>query len=1152
MTNAHSLQLQIPGFDYNDLFDPNGLQRLHQAWLAMLAQQQPDLYAQYQKHLVSKNETNKEAYSDFLCQVAASVSAFVVQLFGEEARQALHVVYQKTQEELQLLHFKDQFIKRRVAKRAVPVDAETALQEGLQLLAKNGIFSLTQEQVIAGFALGLLDEERARLEKRADDTQLQAVRAQLDVLADCLLSQKDTLVCVHHWKSFQAPKMLDYQNLVPLRRAGTPNDLKQESVHYHARDGFGLTDPRMTSKEVLKEVDYCLYCHDRDKDSCSKGLHDKTGTTKKNPLDVLLSGCPLEEKISEMHFVRRQGDPIAALALICLDNPMCPGTGHRICNDCMKSCIYQKQEPVNIPQTETGILTEVLRLPWGVEIYGLLTRWNPLNLHRPYPLPYRGRDVLVVGLGPAGYTLAHYLSREGFGVVGIDGLKLEPPPQPYSGNAQIDQDPMPLLHYSEIEVPLETRPILGFGGVSEYGITARWDKNFLTLLYMTLSRYPLIRFYGGVRFGGTLTLEDAWQLGFDHVALATGAGSPTLLSVSNNLVTGMRQASDFLMSLQLGAAYKQNSLTNLQVRLPALVIGGGLTAIDTATECLAYYVSFVEKILQQWEDLYPNLTLHLEQQLSEEEKAQLAEYVQHGRAIRQERTKAQQEKRPPEFAPLLKSWGGVTIVYRKRLQESPAYRLNHEEVEKGLEEGVWYAENLTPLSANVDAFGSLASMVFAKTDGETAELPARTVLVAIGTKPNTSYEQEHPHTFLLQKNGYFSPHRAERKEGYIQLDSDPRGVFTSYQQGDHTVGFYGDGHPYASGSVVKAMASAKRGFLQVAALYPPKAKAQDFFALCKQLDAQLQAVVYQVKRLTPSIVEVVVRAPKAASMFRPGQFYRLQSFESTATQPFLMEGLALTGADVQQDLLSFIVLEMGGSSNLCQVLHPNQPVLVMGPTGTPTDLPKNQTVCLVGGGLGNAVLFSIGQALKQNGCRVLYFAGYRRMQDLFKQEAIEACADQIVWAFDENPGAHFQANRPQDIVFAGNLIQAMLAYAQGEIGNGWFPFSHIERMIAIGSDRLMHAVQKACSGELKHYLSDTYVGIASINSPMQCMMKGICAQCLQRQVDPRTGVETFVYSCINQDQELNLVDFKNLADRLRQNALQEKISRLWLAQHKIS
>src|SRR5207248_8874711 len=134
------------------------------------------------------------------------------------------------------------------------------------------------------------------------------------------------------------------------------------------------------------------------------------------------------EKISEMHWLERQGDPIAALALVCIDNPMAAGTGHRICNDCMKSCIYQKQDPVNVPQIETGVLTDVLALPWGFEIYALLTRWNPLNAGRPIALPYNGKNVLVVGLGPAGYTLAHYLANEGYGVVAIDGLKIEPLP----------------------------------------------------------------------------------------------------------------------------------------------------------------------------------------------------------------------------------------------------------------------------------------------------------------------------------------------------------------------------------------------------------------------------------------------------------------------------------------------------------------------------------------------------------------------------------------------------------------------------------------------------------------------------------------------------------------------------------------------------
>ena len=79
-----------------------------------------------------------------------------------------------------------------------------------------------------------------------------------------------------------------------------------------------------------------------------------------------------------------------------------------------------------------------------------------------------------------------------------------------------------------------------------------------------------------MRFGGTLTIEDAWELGFDHVAIATGAGKPTIIDLKNNLIRGIRKASDFLMALQLTGAFKDASLANLQVRLPAVVIGGGL------------------------------------------------------------------------------------------------------------------------------------------------------------------------------------------------------------------------------------------------------------------------------------------------------------------------------------------------------------------------------------------------------------------------------------------------------------------------------------------------------------------------------------------------------------------------------------------------
>jgi NAD(P)H-flavin reductase len=303
-------------------------------------------------------------------------------------------------------------------------------------------------------------------------------------------------------------------------------------------------------------------------------------------------------------------------------------------------------------------------------------------------------------------------------------------------------------------------------------------------------------------------------------------------------------------------------------------------------------------------------------------------------------------------------------------------------------------------------------------------------------------------------------------------------------------------------------------------------------------------------RLTPTIIEVIVKAPAAARHFEPGQFYRLQNFESTARRagrvPLLMEGIALTGAwvDKERGLLSLIALELGVSSRLVAHLQPGELVVLMGPTGTPTEIPDGQNVLLLGGGLGNAVLFSIAKAMREHGNRVIYFAGYKKGEDLFKREDIEAATDQVIWSTDI--GASITPGRPQDAHFRGNIVQAMLAYQNGELGDRVVPLETVDRIIAIGSDRMMAAVKASRHGVLKPHLKPAHVGIASINSPMQCMMKEVCAQCLQKHVDPATGRETIIFSCFNQDQEMDRVDFPNLAARLRQNTVQEKLASLWL------
>ncbi len=974
---------------------------------------------------------------------------------------------------------------------------------------------------------------------------------------------------------FKTAAKLDPQNLVPHAQMQVIDGVTTFTIkpeHIRRREGFALTDKGTDLAGALSEANYCILCHTQGKDSCSTGLKEKPGADgksafKKSPFGITLAGCPLEEKISEFHTLKIAGNAVSALAVITVDNPLAAATGHRICNDCMKSCIYQKQEPVNIPQAETRTLKDVLELPWGFEIYSLLTRWNPLNFHRPLPRQDTGYRVLVAGMGPAGFALSHHLMNDGHAVVGIDGLKIEPLPPQLSGvmtdGSRIAFDPV--HDVNTLYEALGERTMAGFGGVAEYGITVRWDKNFLKIIRLLLERRAEFALFGGVRFGGTLTSEDAFELGFDHIALAMGAGKPTVLDIPNGLARGVRTASDFLMALQLTGAAKPDSIANMQVRLPVVVIGGGLTAIDTATESLAYYPIQAEKFLQRYEILARDKGEDaVREQWSPEEREIAEEFLAHARAIRKERALATAKAREPRIIELLQSWGGATIAYRRRMVDSPSYTLNHEEVEKALEEGIRFAEALTPLSVDLDDYAAATGINFTRQAmGENGKwvsagevhLAAKTIFVAAGTSPNTVLAREHPQQFGTDGK-YFKACDEDGqplKPQFSISKPDRADVLLSRITDGRFVSFFGDLHPSYFGNVVKAMGSAKQGYpvvTRVLGKQAPVSKTGNraFFAA---LAGDLLATVERVERLTPTIVEVVVRAPLAARKFKPGQFYRLQNFETLSPvchgTRLQMEGLALTGAwtDPEKGLMSTIVLEMGGSADLCAMLKPGEPVVLMGPTGTPTHIVADETVILVGGGLGNAVLFSIGQAFRQQQSKVLYFAGYKKNIDRYKVGDIEAAADVIVWCCDELPG--FTPGRPQDKTFVGNIVQAMEAYASGRLGEPAIAMCEADRLIAIGSDRMMAAVGRARHDVLKPHLKPHHFAIGSINSPMQCMMKEICAQCLQAQRDPKTGKISYVFSCFNQDQDLDCVDFSALSERLKQNSLQEKLTRQWLA-----
>lgn len=1149
---------------FKDLYSHDGLSRLDSAFVVELGKANADLHNKFIEARSNPDALDLKAESELIIDLAPHVEDFIGKLFG--IRKDIHALSAKHDELANIYTCKRLFVQRQAAKAYRPEQAETFDGVDLDKSLEQWFGEVLTERSYANHVNGWLENKEENAEKIEVATKYAAW-----ALYSASGKKKHKVGVL-----FKTPNKLDFFNLVPIETeiVNGVTVKKLKNAHYRHREGFALTDNGGSLLTALDDANYCIFCHNQGKDSCSKGLKEKDGSFKKTIHNVPQAGCPLEEKISEMNTLKSRGVAVGALATVVVDNPMCAGTGHRICNDCMKACVYQKQDPVNIPRTETRTLQDVLDLPWGFEIYSLLTRWNPLNFRRPLAKAESGYKVLVAGLGPAGFTLAHHLLNEGHTVVAVDGLKIEPLPSHISGKEQtggrVAFEPIKDIH--SIFENLNDRVLAGFGGVAEYGITVRWNKNYLKVIRLLLERRAHFAMYGGVRFGSTITYEDALKIGFDHIALAMGAGKPTVIDMPNALARGVRTASDFLMSLQLSGAAKKDSIANLQLRLPVLVIGGGLTAVDTATESLAYYPVQVEKFLRRYEAL---VAIKGEKEVrarwGEEETKIAEEFISHARSIRLEREAAHEEKRNPNIIGLLKGWGGARVVYRKDITDAPAYRLNHEEVELAMEEGIEFITDASPIGVEIDKYGhaealrcQVSGVWDQEENSETCNpkpetlLHARTIFMAAGTNPNTVLQREDPLNFHLdgkyfqaidENGGVVKPeaNTSKPKEVHVLMAKSANNKFVS---------FFGDLHPSYVGNVVKAMGAAKQGFPIVTNVLKQSkptsaASAQDFIEITNR---EFIATVHKVERLTSNIVEITVNAPAAARRFEPGQFYRLQNFEvNSATYTdsrnnkttLAMEGLALTGASVDKEkgLLSTIVLEMGGSSDLCTHLKPGEPIILMGPTGAPTEIPKGETVMLVGGGLGNAVLFSIGKAMKVAGSKVLYFAGYKKAQDRYKIREIEEASDVIIWACDE---ATFTPERPQDHAFHGNIVKAIEAYGNGMLGKQPIHLNEVDHIIAIGSHRMMEAVGKARHTVLKDMLKAKHVAIGSINSPMQCMMKEICAQCLQKHIDPISGKEFYVYSCYNQDQNLDTISFAHLDTRLGQNTVQEKLTSQWI------
>jgi len=300
------------------------------------------------------------------------------------------------------------------------------------------------------------------------------------------------------------------------------------------------------------------------------------------------------------------------------------------------------------------------------------------------------------------------------------------------------------------------------------------------------------------------------------------------------------------------------------------------------------------------------------------------------------------------------------------------------------------------------------------------------------------------------------------------------------------------------------------------------------------------------------MVEVWVRAPMAARNFKAGQFFRLQTFESLSpvveNTRLQIPLITVSGTGVKNDCIRLMVLQWGAGPRLVGRLQAGDPVVLMGPTGAPTDMPTGRTIMVVAGRWGAAVMLDIGAALRAAGNRVLYVAAFGSPGDIDHQDELEAGADQIIWCTAKD--TLIEPRRPQDSSLqATDMIEVVKRYGAGEIGpaEGGIPLSDVDRIMVMGGTGLLKGFQAAVKGDLKGMVAAQCDAFGTVGSPMQCMMQGVCAQCLQWQIDPETGKRTRpVFSCAGQDQPLTWIDLDNLAARQQQNRLSDRLNAQWL------
>lgn len=1062
----------------NALYDKLYLQQLDQQFLQYLQQTDEELY----HYLINKRQQYQqfsEEYGNdsYIVEIAKIIAIFIQQLFDIQSANT----FKLDQELEEIFHFRKYFINHYIKTLTLnnPLHASTFNQLNEQLLSLCNLNTIDEIQIAK-----YINKWHTNIDQFPNEHQI-ATNWALNLFFNDYLNhplQNTTL--------FYKAKKIKFDTLIAINKQDDIITTYTNQITIK-RDNFDFYSQE-DQKSAFYNSKYCVKCHKRGNDTCKLGDIDKTNQQYKiNPLGYQQTGCPLSMHISQMHQLYDEKNILGALIVATINNPLLAVTGNSICYDCISSCIFQKQEAVDTPLVETMVLKDILAQEWGFEIYSLLTKWNPLRVYRPYPKPSTNYNICIAGQGPAGFSLAYNLLQEGHNIIAFDALNIEPLDIPFT----------PIKDINQVLQDSSHQKIYSWGGVCEYGITARFDKKMLIIIRLILERHHNYRLFSGIKFGHHLTIDNIFnQYQFHHLALACGAGRPIIPDIKHMNAIGIRSASEFLMILHNGAVAK-NSIFALQLRLPLIIIGGGLTSIDCATEAIVYYKKQIEHVYTAY---YQNVnnSHHLRYQLSDYEYYILQEYLQHYHIFNDPKL---------TDAEKLQACGGVFIMYHDDFEKSKAYRTNYHEVDKALKQGVKILSN-HKLQTIIKKNQHL-SHILVNHHQTSKKLTAHNLIIATGTQINTNMLNDH------DLNKYYLPESNQMhasNEYTIKYKQQSVSVLLEPYNNSRYISFFGDMNEHFKGKVVDALASTLHGqyaINQVLATIPTQQHTDTltYQAITDKLQYAFTNYLTHVEYFAQNYYLLTIKAPQLVHKAHLGQLIKLKTntlLNSLSSEPLVLTIISL---NKQQQTLQCILQIKGASTLLLyQALQHNQ-ITITGPFGNYYNFHDHHNVLLMPDNLINVIL-------------AINLANSFTNTQFYAIIPHHLCTiPNLIQKLQQSSIVYYYTNQKKLITTINNLLHDI----------------SIHQIYLYGNLAFKHKLTKIIK---KHIINnEVYVIMYSL---MWCTMGGICSTCIIKTSDNQ-----YFYSCNHHITKLYNVDLAFLNRRKRQNRIIEKINFQYIKQH---